>query len=327
MLRSAVSFGRLSDPGPGAGAASLYVRLAVGLQAPFGRAAFHMQATPLARLHGPQRFDGAVRTGDLGLGALHFSLGGRVEATEPACEHDAYGRADFDLRVGSVSPAQGISSGVSLVRSSTPTASLSAPTARIAGWIRRLGISFSGEVTTTQVASGSRSSSGSGPTDSLAFDRFRGDTARATIDTPIVLNPPLATGAGTARALMATEARFTLASRVVGVDVDAVGGAFPFTIARNAPYGSFTLTRWLTSDAAVTAGFVQRVLDPVRGTSVRMAMLGIRMALRGAGGPSPSICGPACITFSSGSMTAYGCPRPGSRGASIPMKAAWGWLS
>ncbi len=285
MLRSAISFGTVSDQGSGPGAASLYVRPAFGFQAPYGRGVFQLQATPLARSYGPQLLDGALRTGDLTVGGVRLSLGGRVEATQPAFERDTYGRADIDLRVATASPAQGVSLGVGLLRAAAPATSLSTPTARIGGWIRRLGISFSGEVTATQVAtSGSSTGSGSsgGSIDSLTFDRFRADISRAIVDTPIVLLPPVTTSAGAARALMATQARFTLATRVAGVDVDAVGGAFLFTAVRNAPYGSLTLTRWLTSDAAITGGLVQRVLDPVRGTSVRMAMLGIRMAVRGA---------------------------------------------
>lgn len=287
MLRSAMAFGTVSEQAGGPGAASLFLQPALGLQAPYVRALFRMQATPLARLHGPQLFDGAVRTGDLQFRGVQLSLAARVEATQPAFVRDGYGRAGVELQAGTSSPAQGLSAGIGLRRTSMPGASVNAPTARVGGWFRRLGISFSGEVTATQVTNGfgadsNAGASGGGPVDSLVLSRFRPDVARALADTPIVLGPPVSTPTLGARALMATEARFTVASRVAGLDVDAVGGAFLFSSARNAPYGSITLTRWLTSDAAITGGLVQRVLDPVRGTSVRMAMLGIRMAVRGS---------------------------------------------
>ena len=332
MLRSAVSLGTLSDQGGGAGAASLYVRPALGFQAPYGRGVFHLQATPLARLHGPQLFDGALRTGELTFGGVHLSLGGRVETTQPAFERNTYGRADVDLRVATTSSSQGVSLGVGLLRATAPAAALNTPTARIGGWIRRLGISFSGEVTATQVAtSGSSTGSGSsgGSIDSLTFDRFRADISRAIVDTPIVLLPPVTTSVAAARALMATQARFTLATRVAGMDIDAVGGAFLFSTVRNAPYGALTLTRWLTSDAAITGGLVQRVLDPVRGTSVRMAMLGIRMAVRGS--PQlpevdafPADAAEAFRAVRSGEMVRFSIRAPGARTVALEGDAT-GW--
>ena len=191
------------------------------------------------------------------------------------------------LQIGTLSPARGFqwTAGVDGWRSRLNGTGVVVPATSISGWIRRFGLSFTGELSARGLP-GSVSVQGDTIGHTWVFDSLSLAHAAARLKTDTAHSPVLPFDVGPA--IYGTkqvhddhtfgDATLRISGMLMYFGVDGQAGAGIATGGRVRSYGSLILTRWISPGFALTGGVVVQPPEPGAISGRTGGLLGIRLA-------------------------------------------------
>ena len=191
------------------------------------------------------------------------------------------------LQLGTMSPASGFqwAAGIDGWRSNITGNGVVVPATSISGWIRRLGLSFIGELSARGLP-GSTSVRGDTVGHSWILDtgsvasaaaQLRTDTAHGPVF-PFRVGPPIYSSKRIADRHTFGDASLRISGMLMAVGVDGLAGVGLATGGRTRGYGSLVLTRWIAPGFALTGGVVLQPPEPGAQGGRTGGLLGIRLA-------------------------------------------------